>query len=89
MTLSLRFRTNSYSSLRSVLLRYASPLTVDAMLASACRQLELDPDTIDARGLERMIDRLGSGVRLFCRPEQLPHLMLDLADLAEPSLTAR
>lgn len=73
----------AYDKLRAVLLGYASRITVDGILSIAVDRAKVDPKAIDTAGLERLIHELSPGIRVFCRSEDVPKMMLELAGLFE------
>lgn len=70
-----------YLRCREVLLRYLSRTSVDIILPRACAECTIEPLAVTADDLPRVVQQLSPGMRLFCKPEQLTNLMLDLADL--------
>ena len=75
---------DAYQKLREILLHYASRISVDGLLGSALARAKVDnPHAIDDDGLERLIAEVSPGIRLFCKSEDIPKLMLELAGLFE------
>jgi hypothetical protein len=72
---------NAYEQLREILLRYASRITVEGLLGSALARAKVDPHALDGTGLERLIAEVSPGIRVFCKTEDVPKLMLELAGL--------
>jgi hypothetical protein len=56
---------------------------VDAMLSVACRRVGVTAGTLEREHLEALLQELSHGIRLFCRPEDVARMMIELADLAE------
>jgi hypothetical protein len=75
--------TPTYDRLRAVLLRYQGAHVVDPMLAVACRKRGLSPRSVGPEHLEALLQELSHGIRLFCAPEQLGQMMVELAALAD------
>jgi len=75
--------TETYKQVRTVLLQYGSTITVDSMLAIACRRLGATPESLSEGDLDALLQELSPGIRLFCAPERVPHMMLDLASIAD------
>lgn len=71
----------AYLRCRDVLLRYLSRTSVDIILPRACTERCLDPLEVQGEQLHEIVQQLSPGMRLFCRPEQLTELMLELAEL--------
>ena len=74
--------TPLYDRLRTVLLRYQGAHVVDPMLAVACRKLGVPPRGVRPEHLEPLLHELSHGIRLFCAPDQLGQMMVELAALA-------
>lgn len=75
--------TETYVQLKRALQRYMSEPIVETMLAVALRRAKIAPETLQPRHLENIYQELGHGIRLFCPPEKVPQMMLELAALAE------
>jgi hypothetical protein len=76
-------RSPTFARLRAVLARYASSITVDGILASACSRARVKPEEVDDESLEAVLHELRSGIRVFCQEQQIPKLMIELAELLE------
>ena len=70
-----------FLKLHTLLTRYASVITVDSILASACARAQVTPAHVDSHSLERLLQELQAGIRIFCKAEQVPEVMADLASL--------
>jgi hypothetical protein len=65
----------------AVLERYVTPLTVDSMLRRSLDHLGLTVEGVTPRNLERVVEEVMVGLRLFCEGHRLPDLMVELAEL--------
>jgi hypothetical protein len=72
-----------YVELVSVLERYIARLQVTAIIDAALHRLNLHRRDMSSENLDRVVEETGAGLRLFCDPERLPALMLELAALCE------
>ncbi len=77
---SLRF-----SLMREVLVRYMSPILLDSVLTRALEVRRLSPATLSEHDLAELAADIMVGLRLFVAEDRLPQLMLELAELLEPS----
>lgn len=81
---SRHFPTNAsptYRELLGVLEKYVSPLLVHSTLRNALSHVKATPSTLERRDLSRVVEHAMVGMRLFCDPERLPTLMVELAEL--------
>ena len=74
--------TPTYERIRSVLLRYQSAHVVDSQLAVACRKAGIAPRAVEPHNVEAILHELSHGIRVFCAPESLGQMMVELAALA-------
>jgi hypothetical protein len=67
--------------LRAAMLRYISPILVDSVMK---RAMDLHgKDGLGSNALQAITEECMVGLRLFVKEEQLPHLMLELAQILE------
>jgi hypothetical protein len=74
-----------YSLMREVLVRYMSPILLDSVLTRALEVRHLTPAALTEPELAELAADIMVGLRLFVAADRLPQLMLDLAELLEPS----
>jgi hypothetical protein len=72
-----------YTRVRQVLLRYLSGILVDSVLDKAMRTRNAIPTTLTTSLLAEVTGDIMIGLRLFVQEEQLPQLMLELAEILE------
>jgi len=77
---SLRF-----ALMREVLLRYLSPVLLDSVLSRALEVRHLSTASLTEEQLAEVAADIMVGLRLFVDEDRLSQLMLDLAELLEPS----
>ena len=71
-------------SFRSVLERYLSGITVDAILKRVYTEAGVSPGSLTRADLERIYqEQLSLCIKMFCDESRLTEIMLDLADLLE------
>jgi len=68
----------TYHRLRGVLSRYASSITVDGILTSACARARVAPSLVNRDTVEKVVRELRAGVRIFCQPDQIPAVLQEL-----------
>jgi len=73
----------TYNRLRAVLVRYMSESIADSTLAVACRKVGVTPETLGPQHLETLIDQVSHGIRLFCPPDKVQEMMLEIAAVFE------
>jgi hypothetical protein len=67
----------------AILERYVSRITVDSMLANVLAQRAIEHSAIDSENLMDIVGEVMTGLRLFCEPERLPDLMIELAEFCD------
>lgn len=72
-----------YDGLVVVLRRYLSRESVEATLTTVLTKRGLTPDRLDSGNLPEVVAEAMIGLRLFCAPDRIGDLMLDLADYCE------
>jgi hypothetical protein len=70
-----------YLRCRELLMRFLSRTSVDIILPRACQEAGIDPLILQPADLPTVVQQLSPGMRLFCKPQHLTQLMLELADL--------
>lgn len=55
----------------------------DSTLSVACRKIGVAPEALGQQHLERLIDHVSHGIRLFCPPDKVPDMMLEIAEVFE------
>ena len=65
----------------ALLERYVAPLTVESMVRRSLDRLQMQVGGVTPRNLERVVEEVMVGLRLFCEERKLPQLMLELAEL--------
>lgn len=73
----------AYGGLVAVLRRYLSQASVDASLKTVLGKRGLTPERLSADDLGAVVSEAMVGLRMFCAPERVGDLMLDLADYCE------
>jgi len=72
-----------YARIRTILLRYLSPILVESVLQKSIQSRNLSPTTLDGVALGELTGDIMVGLRLFVPSERLPQLMLELADVLD------
>jgi hypothetical protein len=72
-----------YIRLRSLLLRYLSPILVDTVLNQAMFKRRYSEQSVTKRELQELTADMMLGLRMFVHERRLPELMVALADLLE------
>ena len=72
-----------YDALCELLLRYASRITVISMLTVVCKNRGIEQPPQSLQHLERLVEELSPGIRMFCPAHEVPRLMLAIADILE------
>jgi hypothetical protein len=72
-----------YVRLRSILLRYLSPILVDTVLNQALFKRGLSQHRLTAHELSDLAPDMMLGLRLFVAERKLPELMVELAELLQ------
>jgi hypothetical protein len=72
-----------YARVRQVLLRYLSGILVDSVLDKAMHARNATPVSLTPSLLAEVTGDIMVGLRLFVPEEQLPQLMLELAEILE------
>lgn len=72
-----------YARVRQVLLRYLSGILVDSVLDKAMLARNATPMSLSTNLLGEVTGDIMIGLRLFVPEEQLPQLMLELAEILE------
>lgn len=75
-----------YTRIRTILLRYLSPIMVDSVLGRALNARNLLPTDLDWNSTAEVTSDIMVGLRLFVPASQLPRLMLELAEVLESDL---
>jgi hypothetical protein len=73
--------TTPLGQLVLLLERYVASLTIDSMLRRSLDRLEMPMEAVTARNLDTVVEEVMVGLRLFCDPNKLPELMVELAEL--------
>ena len=76
-------RVPPYIRLRTILLRYLSPILVDTVLNQAMFKRGLSQNRLTAHELSDLAPDMMLGLRLFVAERKLPELMVELAELLE------
>lgn len=76
-------RVAPYVRLRSLLLRYLSPILVDTVLNQAMFKRGLSKNRLTMHELSELAPDIMLGLRLFVAERKLPELMVALAELLE------
>ncbi|HEY2405124.1 MAG TPA: hypothetical protein VGI10_03930 [Polyangiaceae bacterium] len=72
-----------YTRVREILLRYLSPILVDSVLDRALGMRHLTPAMLSPAALGELTGDIMIGLRLFVPENDLPQLMLELAEVLE------
>ncbi len=75
----------TYRELMALMSAYLSPASVEATLRTVLEKERLSAAELGLDDLPEVVAEAMVGLRLFCDPERLPDLMLDLAELCEES----
>jgi hypothetical protein len=76
-------RVAPYIELRTILLRYLSPILVDTVLDKAMFSRGLSAATLTVSKRNELAPDIMLGLRLFVEAKRLPDLMLELAEIIE------
>jgi hypothetical protein len=76
-------RVAPYIELRTLLLRYLSPILVDTVLNQAMFKRGLTPHNLRAKEVHDLAPDVMLGLRLFVAEKRLPELMVALADILD------
>jgi hypothetical protein len=76
-------RLSPYIALRTLLLRYLSPILVDTVLHQAMFKRRLTPEALTVAELRDLAPDIMLGLRLFVEERRLPELMVSLAELLD------
>lgn len=74
------FSNELLNELCEILCRYIALMTVRAVLGSALHKMHLIETQVHVEHLDRLVEEVMVGLRLFVEPKKLPDLMLELAD---------
>lgn len=66
-----------------VMVRYLSHTSVESTLGVAAGRIGVSLEHLEPSEVEHLVAEAMVGLRIFCDPEKLPDLMLDLADYCE------
>lgn len=80
-------RIDADTRLIRVLARYISPLMARAIVDRALGECGLDRAWLLPADVPRVVEKARVGIGIFCEPENLTALMLDLADLCDVEST--
>ncbi len=72
-----------YSDLVTIMVRYLSRTSVESTLGVSADRLGISLENLEPREVENLVAQAMIGLRIFCNPDRLPDLMLDLADYCE------
>ena len=72
-----------YDGLVVVLRGYLTAASVAAALDTTLKNRGLAPETLDAEKLPEVVAEAMVGLRMFCAPERVGDLMIDLAEYCE------
>jgi hypothetical protein len=75
--------TGEYARIVGALARYLSPLMARSVADRALSACGLDAARLGPRDMPRVVESARVGVGMFCNPEDLPKLMLELAELCD------
>jgi hypothetical protein len=73
----------TYDRLIEILGRYVSQITVTSMVAAVLAERTMLAQELGADTLIDFVEEVMVGLRLFCPPERLPDLMIELAELCD------
>jgi hypothetical protein len=76
-------RVAPYLELRTILLRYLSPILIDTVLDKAMFSRGLSAATLTAEKRNELAPDIMLGLRLFVEAKRLPDLMLELVEIIE------
>jgi hypothetical protein len=76
-------RVAPYLELRTILLRYLSPILIDTVLDKAMFSGGLSAATLTAEKRNELAPDIMLGLRLFVEAKRLPDLMLELVEIIE------
>lgn len=69
--------------LTAILERYVSRITVVSMLTTVLAHRGVSEHYIHADNLVELVEEVMRGLRLFCAPDRLPDLMIELAEFCD------
>lgn len=69
--------------LMEILQRYVSRITAVSMLRTVLAHRDLHEPHIEADNLVEVVEEVMRGLRLFCAPDRLPDLMIELAEFCD------
>lgn len=72
-----------YDDLVAVMTQYMSRTSVKSTLRVVLLRIGTSAEELQAKDAERVVSESMVGLRLFCDPNRLPQLMLDLADYCD------
>ena len=75
--------SDSYRGLAALMARYLSDASVHATLGTVLERRGLSPAGLGPEDLPQVVAQAMVGLRMFCDPEKLPELMVDLADYCD------
>jgi hypothetical protein len=75
--------SSTLDELTETLARHISRITVTSMIEHKLHQRSMNPWDLGPENVVEFIEDLMVGLRLFCDPERLPDLMIDLATLCD------
>ena len=73
----------TYRELVGLMAAYLSHASIEATLSTVLEKKRLSPAELGPADLPEVVAEAMVGLRLFCDPERLPDLMVDLAELCE------
>jgi hypothetical protein len=77
--------TPAYQQVRAVLLAYLSPILLDSVLERGLVARRLSAESLTGAELSELTSDIMVGLRLFVPEDRLPQLMLELAEVLEPT----
>lgn len=69
--------------LMEILQRYVSRITAVSMLRTVLAHRDIHEPHIQADNLVEVVEEVMQGLRLFCAPDRLPDLMIELAEFCD------
>jgi hypothetical protein len=70
-----------YERLAMLLERYLSKILVRSVLKASCDRIGVGPSDVWPRDMERLVEEVMRGLRVWVSTERLPDLMIELAEL--------
>ena len=67
----------------AILRRYVSEIMLASTLKKSLEECRLGEGDLDVDNLPRVVEQMMVSLRLFCDPDKLPTLMLELAELCD------